>query len=515
MQQLYEARNANLRFNADSRVPEYFNGDDWAAMGPSRYVPNAVYFDGSNDWTNRGSTFTDMVDEYTVTGSFWFNRTGNYTTNSYITRFGNRFRINFDSTSDVLEFEMLDSSGNARYSQGTTSITESGWHHLVFSIDMQNPPNNLFLLDGTPENFSTPAALPSEIDFTTADAGIGAAANGNSKMQGHLADFWLDTGTFIDLSVEANRRKFIDEDGNPVYLGSDGSLPTGEAPDIFLSGDTENWHSNKGTGGGFTENGALSDAGSAPGDMFGDSPTDGLIGWWKLDETSGTGIIDYASGYDGTVQGNLDPASDSVSGVFGRALHFDGSNSYITLPNVGLNSNTFSFTAWVHAEGLPQDMGVIMDRDPAPSDAEGIFIDGANLMPHWDSAFPNSGIAVPGSEWALLTVTISPTEQKGYVVSSSGGFQSYTNSGTFSADTLDTLEIGRDAISGRNFEGAIDDVRIYDRELSAAEVQALYNAARCMNPDRFAGTMVYNADEQLLQYCDPSSGNNGWQAVGP
>src|SRR3546814_7073174 len=45
---------------------------------------------------------------------------------------------------------------------------------------------------------------------------------------------------------------------------ADGSTPTGSAPLVFLSGATASWHTNKGTGGGFTENGALTDAATDP-----------------------------------------------------------------------------------------------------------------------------------------------------------------------------------------------------------------------------------------------------------
>src|SRR3546814_17811034 len=79
------------------------------------------------------------------------------------------------------------------------------------------------------------------------------------------ADLWLDPGTYIDLSVTANRRKFVGSGAaTSVDLGADGSTPTGTAPLVFLSGATADWHTNKGAGGGFTENGALTDAATDP-----------------------------------------------------------------------------------------------------------------------------------------------------------------------------------------------------------------------------------------------------------
>lgn len=43
-----------------------------------------------------------------------------------------------------------------------------------------------------------------------------------------------------------------------------GGNPTGTDPLVFFSGATASWHTNQGSGGGFTENGALTDAATNP-----------------------------------------------------------------------------------------------------------------------------------------------------------------------------------------------------------------------------------------------------------
>lgn len=51
-----------------------------------------------------------------------------------------------------------------------------------------------------------------------------------------VADIWCGTSvsdTFVDLTTRANRRKFINADLTPVYLGADGSTPFGYVPQIF------------------------------------------------------------------------------------------------------------------------------------------------------------------------------------------------------------------------------------------------------------------------------------------
>jgi hypothetical protein len=93
------------------------------------------------------------------------------------------------------------------------------------------------------------------------DCGVGGrGSDGNALISADMADLWYAPGVYIDFSVEMNRRKFISAAGKPVDLGSSGQRPTGSAPLVLLSGATEGWHINKGTGGGFIENGALTTA---------------------------------------------------------------------------------------------------------------------------------------------------------------------------------------------------------------------------------------------------------------
>lgn len=71
-------------------------------------------------------------------------------------------------------------------------------------------------------------------------------------------------GVYMDLSVDTNRRKFIDISGRPVALGPDGSLPTGSRPALYFTGASSVWHNNRGSGGGgFTVSGGLTTAATA------------------------------------------------------------------------------------------------------------------------------------------------------------------------------------------------------------------------------------------------------------
>ena len=95
------------------------------------------------------------------------------------------------------------------------------------------------------------------LDYASAGWGIGSQPDGTFKWDGCVGAFYLIFGAYLDFDIAANRRKFIAADFSPVDLGSDGLLPGLGVPDVFLDGAIDAWHTNKGDGGGFVENGAL------------------------------------------------------------------------------------------------------------------------------------------------------------------------------------------------------------------------------------------------------------------
>lgn len=62
------------------------------------------------------------------------------------------------------------------------------------------------------------------------------------------------------------------------------------------------------------------------------------------------------------------------------------------------------------------------------------------------------------------------------------------------------------------FDGEIDDARLYNRALTDEEIQALYNLTGvCSNPSRAGGTIIFNTTANVMQYCDGKE----WRKIGP
>lgn len=85
--------------------------------------------------------------------------------------------------------------------------------------------------------------------------------------KGDASDVYIAPGQYIDFSDVAVQAKFRDPvTHKPVYLGANGELPTGTPPQVFFSGDSSSFATNRGLAGPFTLTGALTNANSSPSD---------------------------------------------------------------------------------------------------------------------------------------------------------------------------------------------------------------------------------------------------------
>lgn len=270
IKELYQSTSGALRYKEATEGLEYFNSTEWVHAGLGSYKPNAVTFDGTNDTLYLGSTLNGVNDGSKVTGSFWVRRDSAESGNLHVIlqsqnsqslvqwESGNRFFTKYKNaeTDDVLGI------------RSNVAYTDSGWHHVMWSGDINTPGSAKMYIDGidvtTVSDFGDANAgngTNDILDFAVNEYRIGSNISAAAAfLNGDVADFWMDFGTYIDLTDADNRAKFRSTNGMPMYLGPDGSLPLGKKPDIFFSGETADWHTNKGSGGGFTENGAITDA---------------------------------------------------------------------------------------------------------------------------------------------------------------------------------------------------------------------------------------------------------------
>ena len=210
--------------------------------------------------------------------------------------------------------------------------------------------------------------------------------------------------------------------------------------------------------------------------------TDGLVlaldaGNTKSYPGSGTAWTDLSgNGNNGTLTNG--PTYNSADGGY---FNFDGSNDYVDVSG-SITVSAATFLAWVRLDGDQNDhAGVVFSRGTTTSGMNFIHTS-EKIGYHWNSDQNtynwDSGLTVPTQEWCMMVVTVTSSVATAYLCRSSG-ITSSTNSISHSSVILDSIEIGRDShLSTRYFDGRISMAMVYNKALTAAEVQQNYNALK-------------------------------------
>lgn len=215
--------------------------------------PSAILFDGTTDAMLRGGDLTGIIDGKTGTFSSWIRTDVLGKIHRIMTNTSGRvnFRIEMANTVDIVCANSVGTPILAGLN--TFVVTLDAWFHYIVSWDLGNGLVKLFV-DDVDETAVSPTVTDDTIAYSQAEWSIGSSTGLGQRLSGALADYYFST-EFIDLTVESNRRKFIDAAGNPVYLGNNGENPTGTPPAIYLRGDQTDQGINSGTGGDFVSQG--------------------------------------------------------------------------------------------------------------------------------------------------------------------------------------------------------------------------------------------------------------------
>ena len=210
-----------------------------------------------------------------------------------------------------------------------------------------------------------------------------------------------------------------------------------------------------------------------------------LVGYWSFDEGKGDKAYDGSgNGNDGTLHNMTD--DDWVDGVAGSCLDFDGVDDYVQVDNFQ-NSFTSDYTPiTISFWACPDEDGtsrVFLDTsyDSNIDDKKGwmIFTYSSNDI----TLGYGDGTGFPELD-TYTDVTPGTWKHYVYVVEGNLNFRFYENgelkrSGTLSRNILfdddyNHLWVGVRGDGWAEYDGKIDEVRIYNKALTAAEVYALY-----------------------------------------
>lgn len=209
------------------------------------------------------------------------------------------------------------------------------------------------------------------------------------------------------------------------------------------------------------------------------SPIGSAVAYWKFDE--GYGLTANNSGNGGaTLNGTLFNTTWTNNGKFGKALSFNGTNSYVRNTANLIPSGNFTYTAWFKTTSPATSQGIFSLRGmESVGTYIGTRIVGSKLVTYIDGSTVLTGnTTLLANTWYFLSVTYDANRSPQTIV--------YLNTvqdatGTTAAVyTYDQTLIGARTTATMPFNGTIDEVKVYSYALSPSDVKLEYNHGSAM-----------------------------------
>src|SRR5579872_2920004 len=202
----------------------------------------------------------------------------------------------------------------------------------------------------------------------------------------------------------------------------------------------------------------------------------GLVGYWKLDDTSSPSK-DSALTNDLTWAGTPAPSTDIPTATTfpdPHSLSFNGSTDYANiaaLTGLAAGNTPHSIAAWVKVKALPANRAWILLLGNPTTGAHHWLINssGSTQFGVWGGGQVQPALTV--GAWQHVAITFDGTTLTGYL-NGSRLASNPTAAGTFNLQGI-PFEVAQAQLGENDFNGLLDDVRLYNRPLTAPEVQAL------------------------------------------
>ncbi len=209
----------------------------------------------------------------------------------------------------------------------------------------------------------------------------------------------------------------------------------------------------------------------------------GLVGYWSFNEATGTKATDFSGrGDTGTLTAMSAPATASSgwgSGKFGSGVNFDGTDDYISLASdlAVADDLPWAFSFWINPGTLSSNdyiatsVGGINPFKLSTNTFGDIILFGENGgSATWTNAFPNGS-----NKWTHVVIVCDGTSSSNlrlYI----NGIADSGNPKTIAVSAFKITNIGALLALSTYLSGSLDELRVYNRALSASETLALYQA---------------------------------------
>ena len=221
-----------------------------------------------------------------------------------------------------------------------------------------------------------------------------------------------------------------------------------------------------------------------------------LVLYMPFDEGAGTTVRDVST-YNNP--GTLAGGAAWVPGVKGTAVDFPGNGSHVTIPEIPQYDVTAeaSVMAWVKATTVP-NWARVVDKSQWQTTGFDLVLTQNAGFPRLEFFVNNTTSLVDGTtavangEWHFIVGTFGNKTLRMYVNGKQEGQTQSVGNVDINPNNW-PLMIGAESSSngGQQFFGSIDEVAMYDRELSADEVKAIFETGMAL-PDLAADPQPQN-----------------------
>lgn len=215
-----------------------------------------------------------------------------------------------------------------------------------------------------------------------------------------------------------------------------------------------------------------------------------LLSWWKLDETSGTRMINSMNtAASGTIVGTKYILGGT--GIIGTNYSSYGTSTYVDTNTSGtfLNGKNYGTIAvWARTPNMAaSNDGLLVSRGASLA---GILMNGTNnVYVFWNVSTndtPTTSNDINDGRWHFIVATQDGTTRKFYVDG-----QQYFSGAAVNWAVTSNWRIGfESAVAARVFDGNLDEVSIWKGGLSSADINYLYNSRNGLTYCPATGTFL-------------------------
>ena len=193
--------------------------------------------------------------------------------------------------------------------------------------------------------------------------------------------------------------------------------------------------------------------------------SNGPILYYSFENVSGSTVIDSGSGGN---NGTMVNSPTITTGKMGKAVSLNGSNQSITVGTISLSTITIS--TWIYANSSSGN--IIVEKAPVNSEWLLMFEGGYVVWRGSDTSHDLRLTAPSTGAWHHIAATFDGTTAIVYI----DGVAVGSNSRPAHTNGTGAIYIGGGVdFSAYYFNGVVDEVYIFDRALSQAEIIGLYN----------------------------------------